>query len=296
MSIIRKVINSLQSNHFVVKTRAEIIESYKQAGSVPWSVGYNEHKWDTINEGISKKEIVKQFAGEKLIEEYGKGLDERVIEYPWLMSHIIPGKGTFLDAGSTFNFQLILDHPIMQDKDIYIYTYYPEVNNFASKRVSHVYGDLRELPFKDGYFDQVVCHSTLEHIDMDNSMYGYELVRSNATKGKSYEYLKVIKELERVVKPGGKVLLTFPYGKFENHGFFQQFDFEMVQQMEQLFTLSCTCRKAFALYKVDGWRFASQSDCEESFSFNPHTGQGKGDDNAAHSRAICFMEIKKNNG
>jgi ubiquinone/menaquinone biosynthesis C-methylase UbiE len=29
------------------------------------------------------------------------------------------------------------------------------------------YGDLRVLPFKDNYFDEIVCQSTLEHIDMD---------------------------------------------------------------------------------------------------------------------------------
>ena len=276
------------------KSMDEIIASFKASGSEPWSVGYHEYKWKHIEGAIHSQDVLTQFENEQLPSGYGVGLDERVIEYPWLISHIQPGQGKFLDAGSTFNFGDILAHSVLADKDVYIYTYYPESNNFANKRISYVYGDLRELPFKDDCFDQVVCHSTLEHIDMDNSMYGYEISHLQDSQNKSFEYLNVIKELVRVAKPGGQILLTFPYGKFENHGFFQQFNSEMVQKIEVTVIATCMCNKSFAKYNQDGWKFVLQSESENAISFNPHTGRGKGEDNAAHSRAICLMKIQKN--
>lgn len=89
-----------------------------------------------------------------------------------------------------------------------------------------------DLPFKSELFDTIICQSTLEHIDMDNSIYGYDLERRDTMQEKSYSFLKGISELLRILKPEGMLCLTFPYGKFENHGFFQQFDSEMVSESE----------------------------------------------------------------
>ena len=292
--MIKKIIRRLASKFKPAKSTDDIIAGYQLNGSVPWSDGYTEYKWQQIQKAISNTELLKSFNEEHTPVNFGQGLDERIIEYPWLLAKINKGKGKFLDAGSTFNFDLILQHPAMFEKDIYIYTYYPESNNFSSKRISYIYGDLRELPFKNDYFDQVACHSTLEHIDMDNSMYGYDLTHQDNVSIKSYDYLNVIRELERVVKPKGKILLTFPYGVFENHGFFQQFDREMVQQMEDLVSANSNSKKSFMRYEKNGWVFATQEKCDNSISYNPHTGKGKGDDNAAHSRAICFLQIIKN--
>jgi SAM-dependent methyltransferase len=295
--LIRRIKNKIK--RIVCKSKSEIvtlnpIDIFLKSNSIPWSEGYSEYKWKLINDSIYDAAILKQFEEENIENGYGRNMDERVIEYPWLFSHLLKEKGTFLDAGSTFNFEEIISHPILENKDIHIYTYYPEPNNFASKRISYTYGDLRVLPFKNNFFDQVVCHSTLEHIDMDNSMYGYELSHVEDVKNKSFEYLKVINELVRVAKPNGKVFLTFPYGKFENHGFFQQFDAEMVEKIEEAVLPFCSIKKSFAKYLHTGWVFSTQAECNDALSYNPHTGKGKGNDNAAHSRAICFLEITKN--
>jgi SAM-dependent methyltransferase len=294
-SKIKKFIKILLNFEDVVSSRQRRIAKFLAAGSIPWSDGYWDYKWQQIENSINSDEILHTFECEKISIGYGKLIDERIVEYPWLLSRILKGKGKFLDAGSTFNFDQILIHPVLQEKDIYIYTYFPEKNNFLNKRISYVFGDLRELPFKDDYFEHVVCHSTLEHIDMDNSLYGYELAHRIIVENPSYEFLRVVKELIRVVKPGGQLLLTFPYGKFENHGFFQQFNSEMVSRIEDTLEGKCYFRKSFAKYDLDGWQFTVQEQCEDSVSYNPHSGQGKGLDSAAHSRAICFIEVQKNN-
>ena len=292
--LLKKIINKFLRPSNKIKTAQELNQTFKTLGSVPWSEGYHEYKWQHIEESIHNNETLKTFEKEQLGDGFGKGIDERAIEYPWLLSHIQSGPGKLLDAGSTFNFSQILQHSIFKEKDIYIYTYYPEANNFSKNTISYIYGDLRELPFKDFYFDFVVCHSTLEHIGMNNSMYGYVLDYHKDSQTKNYDYLKVIQELQRITKIQGKILLTFPYGKFENHGFFQQFDAQMVQSIEDALTDSCTIKKSYALYENNGWCFTSVEKCNNSVSFNPHTGKGKGEDGAAHSRSICFVQICKN--
>jgi hypothetical protein len=148
--------------------------------------------------------------------------------------------------------------------------------------------------FKDNVFDFVVSQSTIEHIDMDNSMYGYELSFNKDNTCKSYEYIIAVKEMIRVLKSKGTLLLTFPFGKFENHGFFQQFDTEMLNKILGLFENKGNHSITFFQYKNDSWNFAKINEVSESESFNPHTGKGKKDDFAAHSRAIACVEFNKN--
>lgn len=48
-------------------------------------------------------------------------------------------------------------------------------------------GNAEDLPYQDGYFDKVVCSCSLEHFDDD---------------------IKALKEMYRVLKPGGSIVLT----------------------------------------------------------------------------------------
>lgn len=276
------------------KAVSDPVQTYINGGRVPWSPGYNEYRWKFISEAIGNNTLIAQIKSEKKFPEgFGIGLDDRAAEYPWIFSRVVQGNCRLLDAGSTFNFSQIVEHPEIANKDLSILTYHPEKSNFCSRRISYLYSDLREMPFKDAYFDMVVCQSTIEHIDKDNSIYGYDIEKVTEEK-KSYEFLKAIHELVRVLKPGGVLLLTFPYGKFEDHGFFQQFDREMLGLVYDAMARSGKFWTDFILYRKEGWQFASAEDCDKAESFNPHTGRGKGDDGAAHCRCICGIEFIKN--
>ena len=263
-------------------------------GQIPWTEGYDNHKEESINKSISDFSILDEFTKKLLPANYGYRLDERIVEYPWIFANLKKGKTVFLDAGSTFNFDYILNSELLENKEKYIYTFYPEHKSFNHKKISYVYGDLRDLPFKDNFFEEIVCQSTIEHIDMDNSIYGYDLKSTlEVVTNKSYQYLKVIEELLRVLKTNGQLLLTFPFGKFENHGFFQQFDDEMLSRITDEMKDLGSYELTFFKYLPDGWIFSTQDECNDSISFNPHTQIGKKDDFAAHSRAICCVKFIK---
>jgi SAM-dependent methyltransferase len=292
--IIKKVFGyySKQEARKVKLYQNNIKERFFKNGQIPWSEGYENHKKESISESIFNDIILDDFSKKKIPKNYGYRLDERIVEYPWIFANLKKGKTVFLDAGSTFNFAYLLNNKLIENKDKYIYTFYPENKSYNHKRISYVYGDLRDLPFRDNFFEEIVCQSTIEHVDMDNSMYGYDLKSTlELVTNKSYEYLKVIEELLRVLKTEGQLLLTFPYGKFENHVFFQQFDDEMVARITDKMKDLGSCELTFFKYLPDGWIVASQEECNNLESFNPHTQIGKKDDFAAHSRAICCVKF-----
>ncbi len=272
----------------------ERIDQYLNSGRIPWSIGYNEYKWNSILKSINDFNILEKFRTNQLLPEFfGLGVDDRSVEYPWIFSNIKNGKGTMLDAGSTFNYASLVELPIIKTKELTILTYFPEAINFNSNRISYLYSDLRDIPLKDNLFDEVICQSTIEHIGMDNSMYGYNNTTAEIGKAKDYSYLDAITELVRVIKPKGQLLLTFPFGKYEFHGFFQQFDKEMLGKMKEIFDKNGKTTFDFFQYKKEGWFWSDIDNASNSESYNPHTGVGKGDDGAAHSRAICCVKFVK---
>ena len=273
--------------------RKRRISIYKRKGSIPWSQGYTEYKTETILNAIKNEDLLSSFRLNSIPEGFGIGIDERVIEYPWLFSHLTNKESLLLDAGSTFNFDYILNQKLIENKKIHICTFYPETPNFNEKGISYVYSDLRVLPYKDNLFDEVICQSTIEHIDMDNSIYGYAPNENKENQTKSFSYLKAIAELLRVVKQKGNLYLTFPFGKFENHKFFQQFDLEMLSKIEDEFSDKGQYTVSFIRYLKTGWVFAKKEECINIESYNPHTGKGKGDDGAAHCRCVCLIKFTK---
>lgn len=244
-----------------------LILFYNITGKKPWSIGYVEYKWKQIMLSIINNNILTDFKKRNISLQYGIGIDERIVEYPWIFANLSNAKTKFLDCGSTFNYSSLVNHELIKNKEITILTYYPEYENYNQNRISYIYSDIRNMPLKDLYFDEIVCQSTIEHIAMDNSIYGYEIQSDNLKKEKNYEYLKAIAEINRVLANNGKLLLTFPYGKFENHGFFQQFDKEMVNRIIDLLKASAkNINTYFCLYKKDGWQFSEQEKCDNAES------------------------------
>lgn len=275
-----------------------LIEAYLNNGRIPWSSGYTEYKHDYIEKILSSKDFMEIFTnGINLPGEYGYGLDERCIEYPWFFSNLSETKGRILDAGSALNHEYILKQPSFFNKELTIMTLSPEANCFWRNSISYQYGDLRKIPFRDNWFDDVVCISTLEHVGMDNRIFTAsekpEPMDINA-------FEEAVNELKRVLIPGGKLYLTVPFGKYQNWNMFQQFDQTMLEKVSAVFKPR---NEKISIYRYSdgGWQISGMDQCKDlEYSeyavsiWQKVTGDNKPDqDNTAAARAVACLIWEK---
>ncbi len=162
----------------------------------------------------------------KLPEGYGTGANERIVEIPWVLARRPTGR--VLDAGSSLNHVEYLDRLEPLVDELQIATLAFEGAAYPDRGISYVYGDLRDLPYRDGYFDTVISISTLEHVGMDNTAYGGSSPRAD---NPAHETERAVAELARIVRGGGRLLLSVPYGRREDHGWFRQLDRADVEQL-----------------------------------------------------------------
>ena len=230
--------------------------------AIPWSAGYISRKLDSIKQSLSNGDLIKNFAsGALLPENYGFAIDERIIEYPWLFANLPLSSTIILDAGSILNHELIAGTNLSEKRKIHIMTLAPEGNNYLQDQgVSYLYGDLREIPIKDNYYDAVVCLSTLEHIGCDNSIYSNN--KEHEEKALA-DFLKAIQEFRRVLKVGGSLFVTVPFGKYQFFGNFQQFDLNLLERAIHGFGKAEVLKKDFYKYNSDGWQKADAQDCAD---------------------------------
>lgn len=239
---------------------------------------------------LGDRELMARFGqNEELSPDYGQHLDERVVEFPWVFSRLGQGDGRLLDAGSALNFPYLMDHGAMMQKQIVVYTLSPE-EVIKRSNISYIYGDLRHTFFQDESFDEIVCISTLEHIGMNNTM----LYSSDAhfEENRPEDFLQVIREFRRLLRPGGKLLATVPFGRYENLGWLQQFDKSMVEAVLGSFS-GVASAIAYYRYADGGWQVSTAGDCSDCAYFDIHHRQGYEPDYVAAARAVACIELIK---
>lgn len=198
---------------------ARVYRSNEQVQRVWWA-GYDEAKDQALADTLDSAELLERFrSGGSLPRGFGFTLDERIVEIPWVVANLSP-EGRVLDAGSALNHQIILERVMPRVESLTITTF-TEEDAHPELGPSYVTADLRELPFESESFETIVCVSTLDHVGMDNSAYGAAETRSDDP---DHEVELAVSELHRVLRPGGRLLVTVPYGRPEDHGWCRQFD------------------------------------------------------------------------
>lgn len=269
---------------------AQTLEQYVRAGRRPWSPGYSRFKDDFIRRVLDDPALMRAFRDRDVLPEaFGTRLDERVVEYPWVLARLRPA-GWIMDAGSTFNTPLILDRPEIRDRRLLVYTLGTDYVTLRPT-LSYVFGDLRETVLKDGLFDTIVCISTLEHIGfgLDYKRWSAENPYPDADR---QAYRRALAEFRRLLSPGGQLLLTVPYGRYEDHGWLQQFDAAGVRAIKDAFG-GTVREETYYRYTAAGWQIASAADCEDERYFNIHAAPGFAPDFAAAARAVACLELAK---
>ena len=141
------------------------------------------------------------------------GTDERVVEIPWVLSRVRPS-GRVLEVGYAFAEPAYLAGLLRAGLELV-------GADLATREVEGmeiVTADVRDLPFSDRSFDQVLLVSTLEHVGADNTVYG---LAAESDRGARVEALR---ELRRVLRRDGSLLVTVPLGEPGDHGWFRQED------------------------------------------------------------------------
>ena len=259
---------------------------FELRGRKPWTPGYNHYKWKTIDSLLGEDTFRREIG----TDGFGYRIDERVVEYPWLLDRLPAGGADLLDAGSTLNHASIVRHPKIAEKSLFISTLAPEAQAFWDLGISYVYEDLRCSHFRDEAFDLIACVSTLEHVGLDNTMlYTADGAKDERRPG---DYLIAIAEMARMLKPGGRLYVTVPFGKMKNHGWFQVFDAAMLDQLIERFAPGGVHEEIFR-YADDRWLRATREEAGDATCFDIHEQKQYDPDFAAFSRAVACLELVK---
>ena len=210
---------------------------------------------DTRRHFKKKAAIESTLRSDGRVDAGGEGMSERVIEVPWVIRNLPDGHPRLLDTG-TANAPLIYQRLLCRlDADVQGTDLVP----FELPGVRSTVADLRELPFADGEFDATLCISTLEHIGMDNQVY----FDSSGQRVDEQGDLTALRELGRVTKPGGRVLVTVPGGRDESFGWHRQYSPDAFARLAAAAGLQTVQLDLFAHDPGIGWRAVPREDLHE---------------------------------
>jgi SAM-dependent methyltransferase len=159
---------------------------------------------------------------------FGIDRDERVIEIPWALS-LYSNEQVVLEIGVaniTKEYEnALIQLPIKELHGIDITEKNTE-NEPINKKFIFTKADIRKTPYKSNYFDLIFCISTIEHIGRDNDIY----LKGESTLSNNADFETII-ELTRILKKGGRLIITVPFGKYHNYGWFIHYDDKRLVQL-----------------------------------------------------------------
>ena len=252
----------------------------------PWSEAYNDAHRDYVAHELDDAELLARFRERAALPDgLGRGLDERVVELPWLAAQRLGGR--VLDAGSALNHLHVLSRLRPRADELHVVTLAPEERSFPQLGVSYLYSDLRELPLADATYDRVASISTLEHVGTDTSYYGGE---TKVAEDPQRELLRAVAELKRVLRPGGDLYVTVPVGRGERFAWVRSLTPAQLDELVEAFAPESSSIDYFR-YADGGWRRAGRDDVAEARYRDHFTSPGVGEDGVVAAEAVACLHL-----
>jgi SAM-dependent methyltransferase len=206
-----------------------------------------------------------------LPKNYGKGLPERVVEIYLARLAYKPGDKVLDVAHANAMIchrKMIASLPeprIITGIDIAL----PSYETKLLYENSYI-GDITKTTFADNSYDLIWCISALEHFGMDNSGYTENFNREGDAD------MLAVKEMLRILKIGGNLLITVPYGKFEDHGWFKNYDEAHWRTLINLPTGKAVVKELYFGHTYgDGWSAVAPGELTNVGYFNQaNSGSG----------------------
>jgi len=130
--------------------------------------------------------------------------DGRMIEYSFVIGKLASlTKGRLLDVGCVARLNPV--PATLASIGWEVYGIDLRQFRFRFPNFHFVLGDITKTDFPDSFFDAVSAVSTLEHIGLRG--------RYGISKGDPEGDAQAVREIGRILRPGGRLLATLPYGK-----------------------------------------------------------------------------------
>ncbi len=136
------------------------------------------------------------------IESLPSVIPERMVEYPFIFRELRLTSGRVLDVGCTSPYNII--PIILADKGLEVHGIDGREFRIHHPNFKFHRGDIRKTGFPDSYFDCVIAVSTIEHIGLVGRYDSHLDLEGDKD---------AIQEIYRILKVGGNLILTVPFGK-----------------------------------------------------------------------------------
>jgi SAM-dependent methyltransferase len=182
---------------------------------------------------------------------------ERTVEYEFLANNIPSAKtqATILDVG-TDESQII--KKLHEYGGIKWHTYCIDISDIKEKSLSKYFSrmDGREMAFRQGIFDLVICISAIEHVGIPSKLYNIKKIDREGDK-------RLMSEINHVLKQNGKVILSLPYGNKFNRSEYRIYNRSSLDDLISDFSV---IKKEFYLFEKGGWKKCKRQSIADEYS------------------------------
>ena len=131
----------------------------------------------------------------------------RCIEYPYAASKWRRSDRRLLDVGITGASPLWIKWLESLPSEVHA-TDYDDVGHHIFSNIEFHQADVRDLPYKDDFFDLIFAVSVIEHIGLENP----QVLNKVKPQVEEQGDIQAVKELARVLHAGGQLVMTLPFG------------------------------------------------------------------------------------